>query len=132
MNVKEFKTSRRNALKIISVAIVGLIGFLHARFTRTFTLKKQKIQIPFINKSSKLQIVNEAFIVSDEHGIKVLSRTCPHLGCKVKYDAQHRRFVCPCHGSQFQLTGKYLTGPAKKDLNVLKFKQEKDRLTLFL
>lgn len=39
---------------------------------------------------------------------------CTHKGCGLS--ASQGKFVCPCHGSEFDLSGHVLTGPAKTDL----------------
>ena len=46
-----------------------------------------------------------------------LSRTCTHLGCSVPWDAEKNRFVCPCHGSAFSMTGEAVTAPAPRPLD---------------
>jgi len=46
-----------------------------------------------------------------------LSRTCTHLGCSVPWDEEKNQFVCPCHGSTFDLTGEVLTAPAPRPLD---------------
>lgn len=40
-----------------------------------------------------------------------LSSTCPHLGCRVHWEGQNKRFFCPCHNGTFNPEGKALTGP---------------------
>jgi Rieske Fe-S protein len=42
---------------------------------------------------------------------RALSGTCPHLGCTVLQQAEG--FLCPCHASQFTLSGSYLAGPER-------------------
>jgi len=46
-----------------------------------------------------------------------LSRTCTHLGCSVPWDEEKGKFICPCHGSTFSLTGEVLTAPAPRPLD---------------
>jgi thiosulfate dehydrogenase [quinone] large subunit len=42
---------------------------------------------------------------------------CPHAGCTVGYDQARVRFVCPCHGSEFNGgTGAVEVGPATRGL----------------
>lgn len=42
---------------------------------------------------------------------------CPHEGCIVAYSPPAGRFICPCHGSQFNgKTGDVLQGPAPRGL----------------
>lgn len=40
-----------------------------------------------------------------------LSSTCPHLGCRVHWEAQNNRFFCPCHNGVFTPEGKATAGP---------------------
>jgi nitrite reductase/ring-hydroxylating ferredoxin subunit len=40
-----------------------------------------------------------------------LSSTCPHLGCQVRWEGQHNRFFCPCHGGVFDPAGVAIEGP---------------------
>jgi Rieske Fe-S protein len=46
----------------------------------------------------------------------VLSAICTHLKCKIKFNDEKNNFLCPCHKSEFDLAGKVLKKPAKKDL----------------
>ena len=43
---------------------------------------------------------------------------CPHMGCRLVYDAQARIWECPCHGSRFDDIGRVLSGPAVHDAQV--------------
>lgn len=46
-----------------------------------------------------------------------ISRTCTHLGCSIPWDEEQGKFVCPCHGSTFSMTGEVLTAPAPRPLD---------------
>jgi len=49
----------------------------------------------------------------DDRGkLHVRSAVCPHLGCVVKWNRLEKVWDCPCHGSQFDPTGRVLHGPA--------------------
>jgi cytochrome b6-f complex iron-sulfur subunit len=48
--------------------------------------------------------------------IAALSPICPHQKCLVNWDKMQDSFVCPCHQSRFDITGKHLQGVAKADL----------------
>ncbi len=66
-------------------------------------------------------IVEPEFVLFDTaHGLKAISRTCPHLGCRINYLEEKKIFLCPCHQSRFSQTGKYISGPAKRDLGSFK------------
>lgn len=51
--------------------------------------------------------------------VEALSAECPHLGCKVGYDPEQKRFACPCHESAFSEDGEVLGGPAPRSLDPL-------------
>ncbi len=53
----------------------------------------------------------------DDGNYLALSRTCTHLGCSVPWNENERKFICPCHGSSFDLTGSVLTPPAMRPLD---------------
>jgi len=48
-------------------------------------------------------------------GMIALSNVCPHLGCKVRWEAQHNRFFCPCHDGTFAPDGTATGGPPKAE-----------------
>jgi cytochrome b6-f complex iron-sulfur subunit len=48
---------------------------------------------------------------------RALSARCTHLGCVVQYqDSPTPHFGCNCHGSQFDMNGVNIAGPAPKPL----------------
>lgn len=49
--------------------------------------------------------------------VLALSRTCTHLGCSVPWDEEKKQFICPCHGSTFDLNGDVLSPPAPRPLD---------------
>jgi len=42
-----------------------------------------------------------------------LSSVCPHLGCRVHWEANNDRFFCPCHNGAFDRSGRPTEGPPK-------------------
>jgi len=48
--------------------------------------------------------------------LQAVSDICTHAGCGVRYDRVNKLLSCPCHGSQFSLTGTVLRGPATRPL----------------
>jgi nitrite reductase/ring-hydroxylating ferredoxin subunit len=52
-------------------------------------------------------------------GLKCYQTICPHLGCGTDFDAARGRFVCPCHASDFDLSGRVLSGPSPRGLDEL-------------
>lgn len=51
--------------------------------------------------------------------IVALNAECPHLGCKVGYQKEHKKFGCPCHESSFTQEGDLIGGPAPRSLDPL-------------
>jgi len=45
-----------------------------------------------------------------------LNAVCTHLGCVVPWNAAENKFMCPCHGSQYDATGFKIRGPAPLSL----------------
>lgn len=43
---------------------------------------------------------------------------CPHMGGRLRFDAESRLWVCPCHGSSFTTLGETLCGPAMTNAEV--------------
>ncbi|KAK3243414.1 hypothetical protein CYMTET_46932 [Cymbomonas tetramitiformis] len=45
-----------------------------------------------------------------------VNAVCTHLGCVVPWNAAENKFMCPCHGSQYNFQGKVVRGPAPLSL----------------
>ncbi|MEC4986223.1 MAG: cytochrome b6-f complex iron-sulfur subunit [Oscillatoria sp. PMC 1068.18] len=45
-----------------------------------------------------------------------LNAVCTHLGCVVPWNGSENKFICPCHGSQYNAEGKVVRGPAPLSL----------------
>ncbi len=61
--------------------------------------------------------VGKFWISNSEKGIMALYKVCTHLGCIYPWSDSAGRFQCPCHGSQFQIDGTYIAGPAPRNLD---------------
>ena len=48
--------------------------------------------------------------------VVALSDVCTHQGCAVLYNRTRGLLECPCHGSEYSLTGQVLQGPANRPL----------------
>ena len=67
----------------------------------------------------------KVYVLRNEAGLYALSATCTHLGCMTRFESENRRLFCPCHGSQFDLEGKVMGGPAPAPLPRLKVTVDK-------
>lgn len=54
---------------------------------------------------------------NDSGGAKAIYTVCTHLGCIYKWKPDQGKYICPCHGSQFEREGKYIAGPAPRSLD---------------
>ncbi len=52
------------------------------------------------------------WIVRNSEGIYAMVAVCTHLGCTPNWFPGERRFKCPCHGSNYNLKGEVVAGPA--------------------
>jgi len=57
------------------------------------------------------------WLSNSEEGISAIYTVCTHLGCLYGWRDQEDKFVCPCHGSQFEKDGTYILGPAPRSLD---------------
>ena len=60
------------------------------------------------------------FVVWDgDRSVHAFSGTCTHLGCQVNWDAEKKRFLCPCHGGAYDANGRVIDGPPPRPLDTL-------------
>ena len=58
------------------------------------------------------QAEQRVWLVSNPEGIYAFEAKCTHLGCTPRWEVASQRFKCPCHGSQFNIEGDVVGGPA--------------------
>ncbi len=130
---------RRNFLKIFKISNIILLFssllFLFYKFTRFSSFPKNRLFK--IDKKKLSRVVNEfneskIAITLIDGKINILSLVCTHLGCTLKWNEKLKVFECPCHRSIFDINGKVLKSPAEKDLQILKFIEKKDIITVWL
>jgi nitrite reductase/ring-hydroxylating ferredoxin subunit len=68
------------------------------------------------------------YLSRDGRGVRALDSTCSHLGCRTRYDAEARRFVCPCHGGAYDVEGQVVAGPPPSPLRRLNTRVENGRI----
>ena len=55
---------------------------------------------------------------------------CTHLGCIPAYKGEEKKFLCACHGGEFDLSGNVLKSPPPSALKIPPFKIEGTKLVL--
>jgi Rieske Fe-S protein len=78
------------------------------------------VAVPRRDGWARVRANETVFIVWDGlTGIRALSATCTHLGCRVRWDGGSNRFKCPCHGGEYGADGAVTGGPPPRPLHVL-------------
>ena len=67
---------------------------------------------------------------SDALGSFAINAICTHLGCVVPWNAAAGKFICPCHGSQYDANGSVVRGPAPLPLALAHVEVERDQVVL--
>ncbi|MGA8833372.1 MAG: ubiquinol-cytochrome c reductase iron-sulfur subunit [Desulfomonilaceae bacterium] len=123
----EFNT-KRSFLKYLMVFVSGFIGFFSswgiARFVFSGTGQKvdrtiSKELFQSINREKPYFIPQaEAWIIKGQNLSESVAfdDRCTHLGCRYKWNQDKDLFECPCHGSEFDIHGQVLRGPATRHL----------------
>ena len=57
-------------------------------------------------------------------GFVIFSPICPHLGCRFNWSDASNKFLCPCHGSQYNFDGTHVAGPAPRGLDPLPMQEQ--------
>jgi menaquinol-cytochrome c reductase iron-sulfur subunit len=80
----------------------------------------------WVNATAEMQV----WVTRNQDTYHVFDNHCTHLGCPYHWETSQHRFVCPCHGGQFDATGKVIAGPPPRPLDYYETKVE--GTTLFM
>ncbi|MGI0479724.1 cytochrome b6-f complex iron-sulfur subunit [Geminocystis sp. CENA526] len=71
-------------------------------------------------------------VVTEDKAIESygINAVCTHLGCVVPWNASEDKFICPCHGSQYNNEGKVVRGPAPLSLALVHADVTDDKVVL--
>ena len=61
---------------------------------------------------------------------QVFAINCAHLGCPVRWFAQSKLFLCPCHGGAYYEDGSRASGPPERGLFEYRYKLQGDSLLI--
>ena len=113
------------ALKKLSIPAI-LIYPLYSFINTVQKRPPKEVRIGKVIKPGKFVINTDFVVFNGEKGFWAVSRKCTHLGCTLNYEASQKEFICPCHQSRFDQDGKYISGPAKKNLQLFEVERIKD------
>lgn len=103
----------------------GLFAWFSWRFLRPERVSREATMfvaftdsVPIGGSHSFTTPKGERFLVTrvTAESFSAFSSRCPHLGCKVHWEAQANRFFCPCHAGAFDAAGMGIEGPPKGKL----------------
>lgn len=122
------KLSRKEFLKKISLLLFLPIIWLWDSSIKQI-IKKDSVDNSILipsNLPAGVSFFGKAAVVKENNKLEVFSTSCTHLGCRIK-QIENGKFICPCHGSEFNLQGEVLKGPATKPLRKLKYELTSDK-----
>lgn len=90
--------------------------------------------VPFPNRKLVQGLKGDAhyLIVKQDGSIEnfAINAVCTHLGCVVPWNLAQQKYMCPCHGSQYNAEGKVIRGPAPLSLALAHCDVIEDKVTL--
>ena len=88
---------------------------------------RRKVVLPF--SSRLVSFYKDYLVVNRRQKITVLSAHCSHLGCIIN-KVEGDKLVCPCHGSEFDLEGRAVKGPAYKPLPSYRYEKKEGQIVV--
>jgi len=122
--------NRREFLNLAWLASLGFLTLNVAGVTYLFTMPRFKegefggvvnvgtvSSLPEAGSAPENMPKAKIWLSNTDDGVVALYKVCTHLGCLYNWNNQEVKFICPCHGSQFQADGAYIRGPAPRSLD---------------
>lgn len=110
------KHSRRKFFQLGAAGIGLAMVFVWDKLT--FSNHQIQSRVPHIfpfNKNKEVTFLHNYIIINKGGKTEVFSSHCTHLGCIINRE-ENGKLVCPCHGSQYNLNGVPVKGPAYRPL----------------
>ena len=84
----------------------------------------------FVLKKSKDMKANERDVIVGSDRFHVSIGLCTHLGCIPSYMPDDQKFLCACHGGEFDIDGIEIFGPPPSPLEIPPFKVDGTTIVL--
>jgi Rieske Fe-S protein len=134
--------NRRSFLKyLLSTSLVGfLASVLYPVVSYLNPPKQNEVEVSnvlagkisdFEKDSGKIiRFGNKPVIVirTEKDEFKALSAICTHLDCTVQYKKEMGLIWCACHNGKYDLTGKNLSGPPPRPLEVYQINKQGENI----
>ncbi len=129
-NQQRVPINRREFLNLAWLASLGFLTLNIAGVTYLFAMPRFKegefggvvnvgavSELPEAGSAPVNLPVAKTWLSNTDAGVVALYKVCTHLGCLYNWNNQESKFICPCHGSQFEIDGNYIKGPAPRSLD---------------
>jgi cytochrome b6-f complex iron-sulfur subunit len=141
--VEELKVNRQEFLNLAWLASLGFLTISVSGITVLFSYPRFRegefggifnlgpvANLPEVGSSPENFPKVKFWLSNTEDGLFALYKVCPHLGCLYAWNDQEFKFICPCHGSQYEVDGDYILGPAPRSLDyfVIRIEDENGNL----
>jgi|GEM_PF-76701 len=136
--------TRRDFIKRSAIGIIAGSAVLSAldinklaaksAFGKAYNIGEDKVIKLSENKDlasvgGNIRVADDVILIrTSQTQFSALKTICTHKGCDV--DLSGDKFVCPCHGSEYQLDGKVTSGPAKSNLKTYETIYDSDKGTV--
>lgn len=124
------KINRREFLNLAWLASLGFLTINLAGVTYLFSMPRFKegefggvfnagrvSDLPAAGSAPQNFPKLKLWLSNTAEGVLAVYKVCTHLGCLYNWADQENKFICPCHGSQFEADGSYIRGPAPRSLD---------------
>jgi cytochrome b6-f complex iron-sulfur subunit len=124
------KINRREFLNLAWLASLGFLTVNLAGVTYLFSMPRFKegefggifnagrvSDLPQPGSAPQNYPKLKLWLSNTEQGVMAIYKVCTHLGCLYNWSDQEDKFICPCHGSQFEADGGFIRGPAPRSLD---------------
>jgi Rieske Fe-S protein len=125
--------SRREVVDVLLTCSLGLTGAAALYPAAAFLVppeggepKASTVLLPFTaeelkpNEGRIFKFGSEPGLVIKTPGgeVRAFSARCTHLSCIVQYSAKQSQILCACHAGWYDLTGRNVSGPPPRPLDV--------------
>lgn len=122
--------NRRNFIKLLYAGLFAALLLVWNKLTQNhIKAQEAKNRILPLNINKPVSFHNNYIVLNEDGETRVFSSHCTHLGCKI-HEFRNGRLICPCHGSEYDLDGKPIKGPAFKSLPQLDAIVSSDKTSL--
>lgn len=107
------------AWSAICAFVMALLGAMRLPMPSVFPESSATVKLGppshFLTDSKTYFPQQRLWLFRGEKGFHAISSICTHLGCVAERSADGK-FLCPCHGSKFDVEGNVTGGPAPRGL----------------